>query len=140
MDSEILALDGSTIANSPFQVGQPLIRRPRNAGSYDVTWRRGRLRLNSNAYARGAVLDLEPNDGAFACTLHLPCLFRNHGYVLMNAGFGIRTFHGVELFGQLNNLLDQKYEEVLGFPAYRLNFMAGIRLNLSTESAAPKRP
>ena len=70
----------------------------------------------------------------------MPCLFRNHGYVLVNAGFGIRTFHDVELFGQLNNLLDQKYEEVLGYPSYRLNFMAGIRLNFSTESPAPKRP
>lgn len=140
MDTEILALDGSAVANSPFQVGQPLIRRPRNAGSYDVTWRRGRLRLNSNGYARGWVLDLEPNDGAFACTLGLPCLFRNHGYVLANAGFGIRAFHDVELFGQLNNLLDQKYEEVLGYPAYRFNFMAGLRLNFSTESTAPKRP
>jgi outer membrane receptor protein involved in Fe transport len=139
-DTEILALDGSTLAIDPFQVGQPLIRRPRNAGSYDVTWRRGRFRLNSNAYARGSVLDLEPNDGAFACTFEPQCLFPNHGYVLVNAGFGIRAFHEVELFGQLNNLLDQKYEEVLGFPAYRFNFMAGIRLNFSTESSASKRP
>ncbi len=139
-DSVILALDGTTLADFPFQPGQSLIRRPRNSGSYDVTWRRGRFRLNSNAYARGYVLDLEPNDGAFACESDLPCLFRNHGYVLVNAGFGIRTFRDVELFGQLNNLLDQKYEEVLGFPSYRLNFMAGIRLNLSGESLAPKRP
>ena len=54
--------------------------------------------------------------------------------------FGIRTFHDVELFGQLNNLLDQKYEEVLGFPSYRLNFTAGIRLNFSSESPVAKRP
>jgi outer membrane receptor protein involved in Fe transport len=140
MDSVVLALDGTTLADFPYQAGQPLIRRPRNSGSYDVTWRRGRFRLNSNAYARGWVLDLEPNDGAFACELDLPCLFRNHGYVLVNAGFGIRTFHDVELFGQLNNLLDQKYEEVFGYPSYRLNFTAGIRLNFSSESPAAKRP
>ena len=140
LDSEVQALDGTTLAESPYQVGQPLLRRPRNSGSYDVTWRRGRFRLNSNGYARGWVLDLEPNDGTYACSLDLPCLFRNHGYFLMNAGFGVRTFHDVELFGQLNNLLDQKYEEVLGYPAYRLNFMAGIRFHLSTESTATKRP
>ncbi len=140
LDTEILALDGTTLAESPFQVGQPLIRRPRNAGSYDVTWQRGRFRLNSNGYARGWVLDDEPNDGTFACTLKLPCLFRNHGYFLMNAGFGIRTFRELELFGQLNNVLDQKYEEVLGFPAYGFNFMAGIRLRFSTESRASRQP
>jgi len=139
MDSVVLALGGTSLAQPPFQVGQPLYRRPRNAGSYDVTWRRGRFRLNSNGYARGWVLDLEPNDGAYACTLGLPCLFRNHGYVLANAGFGIRTYRNVEVFGQLDNLLNQKYEEVLGFPAYRFNFMAGIRLNFSTESRAPRR-
>jgi outer membrane receptor protein involved in Fe transport len=139
LDSEILALDGSTQANSPFLVGQPLIRRPRNAGSYDISWRHGRFRANSNGYARGSVLDLEPNDGAFACTLGMPCLFRNHGYFLMNAGFGVRTFGELELFGQLNNVLDQKYEEVLGFPAYGFNFMAGIRVHFSAESGSGKR-
>jgi outer membrane receptor protein involved in Fe transport len=141
LDSEILALDGTTMPESPFQVGQPLLRRPRNSGSYDVTWQRGRFRVNSNGYARGWVLDDEPNDGTTACTLlGLPCLFRNHSYFLMNAGFGVRTFRELELFGQLNNILDQKYEEVLGFPAYRFNFMAGIRVHFSTESGASKRP
>ncbi len=133
MDATILALDGSTLAQTPFQVGQPLIRRPRNAGSYDVTWQRGRLRLNSNGYARGEVLDLEPNDGAFACTLGLPCLFRNHGYILVNAGFGVRTFRDVEVFGQLNNLLNQKYEEVLGFPRVPPEFHGG------NQAALPRR-
>ena len=131
LDSEILALDGTTLAKSPFQVGQPLIRRPRNAGSYDVSWQRGRLRLDSNGYARGVVLDIEPNFGA--------SVFRNHGYFLMDAGFGIRTVRQLELFGQLNNILDQKYEEVLGFPVYRFNFMAGIRVHFSTESGSSKR-
>jgi outer membrane receptor protein involved in Fe transport len=140
MATAILALDGTTLADTPFEVGQPLIRRPRNSGSYDITWRKGRVRLNSNGYARGSVLDSEPNDGLFACQIGLPCLFSNHGYFLANAGFGIRTVREVELFGQLNNILNEKYEEVLGFPALRFNFMAGIRFNLSTESAASRHP
>ena len=42
-------------------------------------------------------------------------------------------YRDVEMFGQLNNFLNQKYEEVFGFPAYRLNFMAGIRFRFQPE-------
>ena len=75
-----------------------------------------------------------------SCQLRCPACSATTATSSLNAGFGIRTFHDVEFFGQLNNLLDQKYEEVLGYPSYRLNFMAGIRLNFSSESLAPKRP
>jgi outer membrane receptor protein involved in Fe transport len=140
LNSAILALDGTILAQTPFQVGQPLLRRPADSGSYDVTWQRGRLRLNTNGYARGWVLDDEPNLGLGACSPGVPCLFRNHGYVLANAGFSVRTVRNVEVFGQINNLLNQKYEEVLGFPAYHLNFMSGIRFTFPSEGGGSRRP
>jgi outer membrane receptor protein involved in Fe transport len=133
LDSSILAVGSSGLAQFPFQVGQPLIRRPRNSGAYNVTWRRGRLMLNTNAYIRGPVLDLEPNDGAFACVLGLRCLFDNPGYIQANTGFSYRLPHGVEVYGRLNNFLNQKYEESFGFPALHLNFLAGIRWNFPAE-------
>jgi outer membrane cobalamin receptor len=34
------------------------------------------------------------------------------------------------LFGRIENLLNQDYEEVLGYPAYRLNFSAGMRFRI----------
>jgi outer membrane receptor protein involved in Fe transport len=131
LNTAILALDGSLAVQPPFVVGEPLIRRPRSSAGYNVTWTRGRLMLNSNASIRGAVLDLEPNDGTFACVLvGPPCLFRNHGYVDANAGFAYRLPHGVEIYGRLNNFLNQKYEESFGFPSLRLNFVSGIKLEL----------
>jgi len=138
LDTGILALDGRTLAQTPFRVGQALIRRPRDSASYDVTWRHGRLRLNTNAYLRGSVLDLEPNDGTFACTIGLPCLLRNKGYVLANAGFAFQLQRNLEIHGELNNFLNQKYEESLGFPALHLNFMAGIRLRIPVERTAAR--
>jgi outer membrane cobalamin receptor len=129
LDSVILALDGSTLVQTPFEVDQPLLRRPRSSAGYNVTWRRQRLMLNTNAYIRGGVLDVEPNDGTFACSLGLPCLFRNGGYVLMNAGFSYELPKGLEIHGRLNNFLNQKYEEALGFPALHLYFMTGIRFH-----------
>ena len=129
LDSAILALDGSTLVESPFAVGQPLIRRPRSSASYNVTWRHKRLMLNTNALIRGGVLDIEPNDGTFACTLGFPCLFRAGGYVVANAGFSYELPGGLEIHGRLNNFTNEKYEEVLGFPALHLNFMTGIRFH-----------
>ena len=139
LDSSILALDGSTQAETPFTVGQPLIRRPKNSAFYDLTWRRRRLTLNAGAFVRGATLDLEPNEGTFACAPAaaggpgLPCLFTDRSYVDADAGFGYAVLRGLEVYGRLNNFLNQKYEEVFGFPALHLNFLAGIRYNFPAE-------
>ena len=76
---------------------------------------------------RGAVLDAEPNFGAFGG------LFPNKGYTLMNTGFAYRLPRGVEIYGRLNNFLNRRYEEVLGYPALRLNFMAGVHINFPRE-------
>ena len=127
LDSAILALDGSTLAQTPFAVGQPLLRQPRSSAAYNLTWRHNRLMLNTNALIRGGVLDVEPNDGTFACSLGFPCLFRTGGYVVANAGFSYELPGGLEIYGRLNNFTNEKYEEVLGFPALHLNFMTGIR-------------
>jgi outer membrane receptor protein involved in Fe transport len=130
LNTAILALDGSNQVQLPFEVGEPLTRRPRSSGGYSVTWTRGPWMLNSNASIRGAVLDLEPNLGTFACTLGLQCLFRNPGYVDANAGFAYQLPHGVKIHGRLNNFLNERYEESFGFPALRLNFVAGVQLNI----------
>jgi len=127
LNSSILALDGSSTVASPFEVGQQLLRRPGNSGSFNATWTRGRLMLNLNGYARGKVLDVEPNFGAFGG------LFPNKGYFLANTGFSIRAGHGVELYGRVNNFLNQKYEEALGFPSLHLNFLAGIKFTFPKE-------
>lgn len=125
VDSEILALDGSSMANFPFEVGQELRRRPRHSASYTLAWRHKRLTLSTNAYIRGATLDSEPAYG-------YP-FYKNKGYTNADAGFSYRLPKGVEIYGRLNNFLNQKYEEVLGYPALRLNFMAGMRFAFSVE-------
>ncbi len=134
LDSSILALDGSDKTTAPFQVGQQLIRRPRHSASYNVAWRHGRLTLNTNAYIRGAVLDIDPTLGTYACTGYgLPCFFNNKGYTRADAGFSFRIARGVEAYGRVNNLLNREYEEAFGYPAYRANYIGGMRFTLSKE-------
>jgi outer membrane receptor protein involved in Fe transport len=132
LNTAILALDGATESQFPFVVGQPLLRRPRSSGGYNITWTHGPLMLNSNASIRGRVLDDEPNEGISPCEAipPLPCFFRNNGYVDANAGFAYHFPRGIEVYGRLNNFLNQKYEESFGFPALRLNFESGIKLEL----------
>ena len=127
LNSKILAVDGTSLVPSPFQVGQSLLRRPRSSASYNITWRHHNLMLNTNAFIRGATLDVEPNDGTFACQLKPQCFFRNPGYVLANAGFAYQLPHDFEIHGKLNNFANQKYEDAFGFPSLRLNFLTGIR-------------
>jgi outer membrane receptor protein involved in Fe transport len=137
LDTSILALDRSDTVLAPLEVGQPFLRRPRSSAGYNITWHHGRLMLNTNAFIRGATLDLEPNDGTFACQIpdparngkNLRCLFRNPGYVLANAGFAYELPRGLEIHATLSNLANQKYEDAFGFPALRLNFVTGIRFH-----------
>jgi outer membrane receptor protein involved in Fe transport len=133
LNSAILALNNTNETEFPFAVGDPLLRRPRNSAGYDATWTHGRLMLDSNASIHGAAIDLEPNYGSFACSLGLQCVFWNRGYIDANAGFAYRLPRGVEIYGHVNDFLNEHYEEAFGFPALRLNFTAGIRLNFPAE-------
>jgi outer membrane receptor protein involved in Fe transport len=133
LGTAILTLDGSSLVQAPFHVGQELYRRPRNSGGFNITWQHRRLTLNTNAYLRGQTLDVEPNEGVDACAAGLPCLFPDKGYVVLNGGFSYRLTHGLEIYGHLNNLLDRKYEEVLGYPALPLNFLAGVKFTFPAE-------
>jgi outer membrane receptor protein involved in Fe transport len=129
-DTAVLSLNGSSLALAPLQVGQPLIGQPRSSGAYNLTWRHGNLMLNTNAYVRGSVLDVEPNYGLDACAYDLPCLFADKSYFRVDGGFSYRLPAGVEIYGRLDNMLDEKYEEVLGYPSLPFNFLAGIRISI----------
>ncbi len=133
LDSEVLALDGASQANAPYTVGQPLVRRPRHSGSYNVTWHYRNLTLNTNAYLRGVALDVDPSLGLSACSYGMPCFFNNPGYTRVDAGFSYRLPKGVEVYGKINNLLNRKYEEVFGYPALRANFVAGMKFSFPSE-------
>ena len=50
-------------APSPYQVGDPLLRRPRHHASLDVTWTAARVTVFASLAARGTTLDAEPAFG-----------------------------------------------------------------------------
>ena len=122
LDSEVLSLNGSTgLAPIPFSVGQELIRRPANSGSFVSTFSRGRVSANLTGYFRGSDLDVDPTYGASAG------LYPNRGFFDMGTNLNIRLGGGLTAYGNLRNALNQSYEEILGYPAPKLNFVAGLK-------------
>jgi len=122
LDSRVLSLNGSTgLAPIPFSVGQELIRRPANSGSFVSTFSRGRITANVTGYFRGSDLDVDPTYGAAAG------LYPSRGFVDLGVNLNVRLAGGLTAYGNLRNALNQSYGEVLGYPAPKLNFVAGLK-------------
>lgn len=122
LDSEVLAVDNDDTAPPPFSVGEPLLRRPRHQVSAELTGTTGRLTMFVAGGARSRVLDVEPSFGTFG-GLHYA-----DGFQAWNAGASWRVRRIGEIFGRVENLFDEGYEEALGFPALGRRATMGIRI------------
>lgn len=123
LDTEVLDLDSLPgKAPSPFHVGDPLLRRPKNQGSLSIGWTHARAGAFVEINGRGEFLDTEPNFGSFGG------LFTTPGYATVTLGASVRAIRHVEIFGRVSNLLDRQYEEVLGFPALGRAASIGVRI------------
>jgi outer membrane cobalamin receptor len=122
LDTEILAVNGLSIAQTPYAVGERLIRRPRQSGSIDASWTQSRLSAFAQVQVRGAALDIEPAFGATGG------LYMNDGHTTVNIGGAFRPVKAVEIFARALNLFDHAYEEVLGYPAPGRTAYVGARV------------
>ncbi|MEP7274494.1 MAG: TonB-dependent receptor, partial [Acidobacteriota bacterium] len=104
------------------EVGLRLLRRPRHSGSFNLAWTGERLNVDLSGYLIGERRDLDP--------VTFSRLVMNSGYAKVDLAGTYRLTPQLSLFARIENLLNREYQEVLGFPAYRLNFSAGMRLRL----------
>ncbi len=104
-----------------FQEGRPLFRRPRHSGSLRVFWDWRRLNITSSTVFVGRRVDSD-----FSALD--PPLTSSPAYIKWDLAGTYRTAYRVSYFGVVENLLNQNYMEVLGFPALKLTFRAGARL------------
>ena len=124
LDTEVLGIDdASSEAPSPYEVGDPLVRRPRHAGSLDVRYSRDRLQLFFTLNGKGEMVDFEPN---FAVAV-----LSTPGYVVANLGGSFRIAGGLEAYARVTNLADRSYEDALGYPAPGRMAMVGLRVAIS---------
>lgn len=124
LDTEILAVDDDDDAPPPFEVGDPLLRRPTHQGSVDLGWSRGPASVFTTFRARSSVLDVEPSFGTFGG------LFTAPGFAVLDAGASWRIGRQVTVFGRGLNLLDRQYEEAFGYPSPGRLGMIGVRVDL----------
>jgi outer membrane cobalamin receptor len=124
LDTEVLALKGSTTAPSPYAVGDPLLRRPRHQGSFGATWSHRAASAFLQVLVRGKTLDAEPSFGPNGG------LYANPGRAVANIGGSWRAVRSIDMFARVQNLFDRAYEDVLGYPAPGRTAYAGVRVSV----------
>jgi vitamin B12 transporter len=108
------------------------IRRPRHSGRADVTWLfgGGRGTATLTTLYNGAMDDTAFRiDGYFfGFPITTPERTRLEGYWLVNAAASYRVLPGVEVFGRIENLLNERYFEIYGFDTPGIAGYAGVKL------------
>ena len=117
-----------------FQPGQPLLRRPKNSGNVRASWVSGRVSVNASARLVG-----DRHDNSFLSLRTVPNAARptpittditvNPGYTVMSLGVDVRAHALVTLYLRGENVADQSYESVLGYPAMPRSVVAGVRFH-----------
>lgn len=105
------------------------IRRPRHTGRADVNYRfdGGRGNVNVSAVYNGDMTDT--NFGPFPATTVVL-----GDYWLVDVAASYKLMPGVEMYGRVNNLLDQDYQEVYGFETAGIAAFAGLRFTYDEPS------
>lgn len=103
--------------------GSALLRRPEDEAGADLThlFPGGRGQTTLSVLYVGERLDLDPVSFATVTA---------GDYLVVNLSGSVRVGGPVELFARVDNLLDEEYQEVLGFNAPGLGAYAGLRIGL----------
>lgn len=110
------------------------LRRPEHQAKFDIDWRfaNNRARLNLSAIYNGDMEDLGFLTGPpFSRRVVLD------DYWLVRLAASYELTPGVEAFGRVENLLDQNYQEVLGYETAGLAAYAGLRFKLEAPVLQP---
>jgi outer membrane receptor protein involved in Fe transport len=117
-----------------FQPGQPLLRRPMNSGHLRASWVQGRATVNASVRIAG-----DRHDNSFIFLRTVPNAARptpittditvNPGYMVVSLGLDVRAHEMITLYLRGENVTDEAYESVLGYPALPRSFVAGVRFH-----------
>jgi outer membrane cobalamin receptor len=110
-----------------YGVGAPLLRRPKQAGTVLFTYTRQRFGATVGAVAVGRRPD---SDFLFG---YIPPIYYAAGYARVDLGGWYNLTHHVTAYANIGNALNDHYNEVLGYPALKANFRAGLRFRLGGE-------
>jgi outer membrane cobalamin receptor len=118
LDSRVT--ESGTVFDPVFEEGTQLLRRPKHSGAIEVFWDWRRLNLTSTAAFVGRRTDSD---------FSLLGLTESAGYTKWDLAWSYRSSYRLTYYGVVENLLNCDYMEVLGFPALKLTFRAGARVD-----------
>ncbi len=104
--------------------GSPLLRRPKQSASALLSY----LGSRWGATLGGSFVGRRPDSDFLGLGI-------NHaaGYVRADLGGWYAVSHRVTAYANVENALDRRYNEVVGYPALPVNFRAGLRVRIGGE-------
>jgi vitamin B12 transporter len=103
------------------QAGARLVRRARNQGFASVSYRAfDRLTLSLEVKVVNGLQDI-----GFPAPTYAPQNFNLGGYTVLRLLASYEVRRNLEVFGRVENLGDERYQEVYGYPALRRGFFGG---------------
>ena len=135
--SENLDLSGAyTYLLAARADGTTEVRRPKHAGRLDLNYRfaRGRGNFNLGLGYNGAMNDVALRNavaGGFASFEAVTVVLDHYLLATVAASYEVRP--GVSLYGRVENLLDEDYQEVFGFETAGLAAYGGLRFRYGSD-------
>ena len=104
-----------------LDTGGDLVRRPQNSASLDADWKIcPRLDATAHALFTGNRTDNNYDNYAEPPVVTMP------SYTKVDLGLNCQLSKNFSIYGRVENLLDQHYQEAYGFPALGRFFAAGV--------------
>ena len=117
-------LDNPAPVDSQFNPGQPLLRRPKHSATETLSYIGSRWGGNLGA----SFVDRRPDDDFVGFNIDHAA-----GYVRADVGGWYALNSHVTTYVNVENALDRRYNEVVGYPALPVNFRAGLRFRFGGE-------
>jgi vitamin B12 transporter len=117
LDNLSLSLTGSYISAEDKSTNEQLVGVPKRSGYANLTWR---PTSRSNVYTN---LTLAGDRTAFGGV-------KLAGYGVAELGGAFDIIEQVSIYGRIDNLFDNEYQEVLGYGTSDRAFYAGVRIRL----------
>ena len=117
-------LENPAPIDDQFAAGKPLLRRPKHSATATLSY----LGTRWGANLGGSFVGRRPDDDFFGFNISHAA-----GYVRADVGGWYAIHPRLTAYLNVENALDRRYNEVVGYPALPINFRAGLRFKLGGE-------
>jgi outer membrane cobalamin receptor len=117
-------LDNPSPFDPVFAPGQPLLRRPKHSATLLLSYLGSRWGANVG----GSFVGRRPDSDFLGFGIDHAA-----GYVRVDLGGWYAVRPRVTVYANVENALDRRYNEVVGYPALPVNFRAGVRFRIGGE-------